>query len=1016
MENGKKEVSKFKVESIENQTYRNLFEEITKCGVRDWTKLDGKYVLDLNHPSYQSYFRLDFIHLFDFLIKWISEGKHRSVVSEAKAKERKQDFRNELNKRAAGLAEVFRLGKNRNIQSSRVKIGVQTAAEFLDIELIHLLAEFLKDCESKKIRLLLHSEYEKDIENFLLDTPRLVAQLQSKSLRPITLDKQEQQLPEQTGADSRFRIEHVQGKEKWLDPYNHKELPLVGRKNEIALLDKFVEAEGQFKIWAIAGPSGSGKTRLASQWAYGLSALKDWDCRVLHKEDRTEPEQWDNWLPDNPTLIVIDYMYGFEDAILKLMKCSKKAKSKVRLLLIDHVFSEPLHSDKRWGFSGDGSSLNRNEKYFFDTKPLDLRETEDQEIIIKSIIAHRAGINIKSDEVNEAHDSLQNMQGAYHPLFAALVGDAIKSGKDFTVWNRRELIDYYLSGDNRLPWELENDSGRWASHFTAVAIARRGMTYRDLIEAAGNCISAPECFYDVKAICQNIVADNDAITLAPFEPDILGESFFLKFLQFLEKSPKYQEEFRQIFMAGNEGTQIEDTTEFIAFIQRLTRNLLNDDQSLKETRALWDSLFGFMNPADFRSTQPIHWAITVGLIDMIDVIQDQFPEKKIVTLLNKIDSTAFSQANNEDFFSSSVRHSMLYFELMHKFTEIPPELSEDMRALFDRYTESNLNRKTPLMIASVYGFNKMINALTEYRETEEAVLERGQNTKIDKISNCYIKTVKFPRKAENINATDINGCTALMWASEENQIDTVKLLLDKGAEVDITDQAESTALLKASFFNNHSHIVKLLLENDANIDATDEGGCTALIQACLANHTETVKLLLDNDAQVNAISVDGYTALIGACIHGNTEIINLLLDKGAKVEIPTEGFTALMHASIRGYSEIVKLLLDKDATNIDIYDDREGCTALIYASANNHVETVKLLLHKRAAINIPDNEDNTALIYASCNGHIETVRLLINEGADIDAINKNGETALSIAQANGHAEIIRLLIEHGMEY
>ncbi len=533
---------------------------------------------------------------------------------------------------------------------------------------------------------------------------------------------------EQVITENRFGIECAEGEEKWLDPFNHKALPLVGREKEFELLDKFIQEGGQFKIWAIVGPSGAGKTRLASQWAYESPALSGWDRRFLHKEDRAEFEKWSNWIPDKSTLLIIDYMYGFEAIIQKLMNHRFKPDApKIRLLLIDHVFSGPLHSDKRWGFSGDGSSLNRNEKYFFDTKPLDLRHTQDQ--IIKSIIAHRAEIDEQSDQVHKANQYLLKLkeQGAYHPLFAALVGDAIKSGKDFAVWNRRELINYYLSGDERLPWKLEGDIGRWASYFIAAATARRGMTYRDLIRAAGNCTSSPEHFDEVKTICQKVVADDDTNTLVPFEPDILGESFFLKFLQFLDDSPKYQEEFQRIFMAGNLETQIEDTTEFIAFIQRLTRNLLNDDHSQKETRTLWDALFSFINPSDFRNTEFIKWFFTVGLIDTIFTVQDKFPEKEIVSLLNKIDPAVFYHITNKDILRNSVLYFMAYFEITSMLTKTVTEIPDEIFTLFNLYTSSNTDSETSLMSAIHHGYNGVVNALMAHGENIEVTVSSGQN-------------------------------------------------------------------------------------------------------------------------------------------------------------------------------------------------------------------------------------------------------------------------------------------------
>ena len=1012
MENKKKEINKYKAESIEDQKYRDLFEEISKCGIRDWIEKDGKNILDLKHPVYPSYSRLDFIHLHDFLIDWVSQGKHRKLMSEAKAKERKQNFRNELNKRAAGLAEVFRLGKNRNIQSGRIKIGIQTAAEFLDVELIHLLAEFLKDCESKKILLLLHSEYKDTIENFLREAPKLVRQLESESARPIAQDYQKQS-SEQKTTESGHGIDRVKGAEKWLDPYNFDALPLVGRDDERKSLDKFIIDDGQFKIWAIVGPSGAGKTRLASQWAYESSALKGWDRRFLHKEDRIEPEKWSNWIPDKSTLLIIDYMYGFEAVIQKLMNHRfKPDPPKIRLLLIDHVFSEPLHSDKRWGFSGDGSSLNRNEKYFYDTKPLDLRQTLNQEAIIKSIIAHRAGIDREGGQVDIAHKYLQETQGAYHSLFAALVGDAIKSGKNFAQWNRRELISYYLSGQ-RLPWD-NGKEGRWASHFIAAATARRGMLYSDLIKATGNYTSSPEHFDGVNAICQKVVADNNAEILKPFEPDILGESFFLKFLQFLENSPAYQKEFRQIFMAGNEDTQIEDAIEFIAFIHRLTRNLLNDDQ--KVVGMLWKVLFEFLNPLNFEKTEPLKWAVSAGLIEAIDTRQDHIPKDAILTWLNKIEPSVLYRVSNASLLENSLVYSMGYFELVRKYSEKTLNL-EEMDELFGRFLakRAEIEKETPLIIASFYGFNKITNELLkDHRVNIEAKDIAGQNALMTASLMGHTDTVRLLlSEGADIEATDNEGHTALMYASRDGRIDTVRLLLGEGVDIEATDNEGSTALMHASW-NGYADMVRLLLSEGADIEAADNEGDTALIRASWNGNADTVRLLLGEGADIEATNNEGDTALIRASWHGNADTVRVLLVEGADIEATdNEGGTALMHASGSGHADIVRLLL---GTGADIKaSGNGGHTALMHASWNGRADMVKLLLSEGADIGAIDNEDHTALMHASWNGHADTVRVLLGEGVDIEATDNEGSTALMHASGSGSADTVRLLLDDGAD-
>ena len=74
-----------------------------------------------------------------------------------------------------------------------------------------------------------------------------------------------------------------------------------------------------------------------------------------------------------------------------------------------------------------------------------------------------------------------------------------------------------------------------------------------------------------------------------------------------------------------------------------------------------------------------------------------------------------------------------------------------------------------------------------------------------------------------------------MVASLQGHEEVVKLLIEKGAEVNRTDKAGVTALMAASE-QGHGEIVKLLIEKGAEVNRTDEAGETALM---VASHTRT---------------------------------------------------------------------------------------------------------------------------------------------------------------------------------
>ncbi|KAF7358063.1 HET-domain-containing protein [Mycena venus] len=106
-------------------------------------------------------------------------------------------------------------------------------------------------------------------------------------------------------------------------------------------------------------------------------------------------------------------------------------------------------------------------------------------------------------------------------------------------------------------------------------------------------------------------------------------------------------------------------------------------------------------------------------------------------------------------------------------------------------------------------------------------------------------------KGADINASEgnYNEDTALQIASAKGHIETVKVLLDEG--VDIEKTGDRIAALHLASLEGKTEVVRLLLERGAKINA-ESGGLTALGYACWHHHEGIVHLLLDVDADVNA--------------------------------------------------------------------------------------------------------------------------------------------------------------------
>jgi hypothetical protein len=141
----------------------------------------------------------------------------------------------------------------------------------------------------------------------------------------------------------------------------------------------------------------------------------------------------------------------------------------------------------------------------------------------------------------------------------------------------------------------------------------------------------------------------------------------------------------------------------------------------------------------------------------------------------------------------------------------------------------------------------------------------------------------------------IEGCASnLIRYSRKGDITKVRNLLDKGTDVNTKNKQgyffEYTALMAAAG-NGHTELVKLLIDKGADMNAIWPGwsnGVTALMIAAYNGHTEVVKLLLDKGADVDVKNPYGMTALIYAAIHGHTEIARLLMNKGADVNAESQ--------------------------------------------------------------------------------------------------------------------------------
>ncbi|MCK4347963.1 MAG: ankyrin repeat domain-containing protein [Thermoplasmatales archaeon] len=132
----------------------------------------------------------------------------------------------------------------------------------------------------------------------------------------------------------------------------------------------------------------------------------------------------------------------------------------------------------------------------------------------------------------------------------------------------------------------------------------------------------------------------------------------------------------------------------------------------------------------------------------------------------------------------------------------------------------------------------------------------------------------------------------------------------------ISALANDVSNLMAASGSGETETVRILLEKGVDVNATDSYGFTALMFAAKYGHTTTVRFLLAKGAEVNVKSkLLGYTALMNAVASRKVIIVKELLDRGADVNARNDdGVTALTFAEELNDAVIIKLLKRHGAT------------------------------------------------------------------------------------------------------
>ena len=314
----------------------------------------------------------------------------------------------------------------------------------------------------------------------------------------------------------------------------------------------------------------------------------------------------------------------------------------------------------------------------------------------------------------------------------------------------------------------------------------------------------------------------------------------------------------------------------------------------------------------------------------------------------------------------------------------------------------------------------------------------------------------------DVNAAQVDGTTALLWAAFHDDAEAVALLVRAGAKVNIVNRYGVPPLAQACT-NGNAAIAKLLLQAGADANATLKGGESVLMLAARSGNVEAVKALLARDARSESRERLGQTALMWAAAEGHTAVVRALIDAGADMKATLDsGFNAFLLAVRGGHLDTVRAFL---AAGADVHAMMQGkgragrgrpggargpgTSPLMLAVQNGHFELAIALvdagadpndvrtgftpLHMIAMVRRPDASDGSDPAVPEGEGSLSSpgfVREIVKRGAKVNfqmpkgapkqpaswsSIGSEGATPFLFAADRVDLPLMRLLLKLGAD-
>ena len=308
----------------------------------------------------------------------------------------------------------------------------------------------------------------------------------------------------------------------------------------------------------------------------------------------------------------------------------------------------------------------------------------------------------------------------------------------------------------------------------------------------------------------------------------------------------------------------------------------------------------------------------------------------------------------------------------NKESQIPVDIAKDNKV---RKVLTNLNEAAKASngknIQELVNFGKDINeklSIFSFAPIHK-IIESKKNNKHEVLKEMLLL-------GSDPNIKDSNGWTALHYACQLGDFESVKILIDSKANINAFSNNRRTPLHLAAKMNREeivNYLIDKILAKDIAtskkyLDSKDENGCTPSHLAAKEGNTKCLESLLTKGADLYSVDDFGWNILHFASFHARKDTIRFICKydadydklqntKNTQNKLPIEilsdynlkpYFISLWHAAREGDLDMTKNLILNENQNVNECTYFEKNTPLHLAVLNNHYLEVRILLKYNA--------------------------------------------------------------------